>query len=95
MYRVDCKESALYADMQNGNRRVDTSIRASRICLRLYFTVDFERRKFCEERDLLPPKGLRGQKLIAWIDRRRNGDRRTKTAKIPLPLGQLELPLAL
>jgi hypothetical protein len=74
--------------------KYDTSIRSSQICLRLYFVVDFERRKFCELHDLLPPRGLRGQKLLAWIDRRRRGDKRCRPKKIKIPFGQLELPLA-
>jgi hypothetical protein len=74
--------------------KINTSMRTSRICLRLYFVVDYERRKFCETHDLLPPHGLQGQKLIAWIDRRRKGDKRTRPKKIRIPFGQLELPLA-
>jgi hypothetical protein len=80
--------------MQRINGAVDTSLRGSTICLRLYFVVDYDRRKFCEQHDLLPPKHLRGQKLIAWIDRRMKGDKRPLPKKIRLPLGQLELPLA-
>lgn len=86
---------AFWGNMANGKReRVNTSLRTSQICLRLFFVMDYERRKFCEERDILPPPRLRGQKLVAWIDRRMKGDKRTRPKKIRIPMGQLELPLA-
>jgi hypothetical protein len=90
MFRPANKEMLFWGNMAAGK----TSIRTSRICLRLYFVVDYERRKFCETHDLLPPPELHGNKLISWIDRRRNGDKRTRPKKIRIPLGQLELPLA-
>lgn len=93
MFSEHCPDLAFWGNMASG--KTDTSLRTSRICLRLYFVVDYDRRKFCEKRGLLPPPNLRGQKLIAWIDRRMKGDKRTVAKKIRLPLGQLELPLAL
>jgi len=79
--------------MVDSSRGVDTSLRASRITLRLYFVVDYERRKFCQDNDLLPPPNLHGQRLLAWIDRRRRRDGRCKV-KRKMPWGQLELPLS-
>ena len=71
--------------------KVDTSLRTSRIILRLYFVVDYERMKFCERNGILPPKNLCGQKLIAWIDRRKKGDKRCKRMISQAATGQLLL----
>lgn len=70
-------------------------MRKSAIVLRLFYRVDEERLRFCVEHELLPPERMRQKKLVAWIDRRMKNDKRVKPKKLTLPLGQLELPLAL
>jgi hypothetical protein len=83
-----------YDGFSNRVERRDTSMSKSSIVLKLFYRVDTERLHFCVENDLMPPGGMRQKKLIAWIDRRMKGDKRTRPKKIRLPLGQLELPLA-